>query len=218
MKDIIKSTFPVFVGYTSLGIAMGIYGVGVGVSPWWILLMSVVVYGGAAQFLLAGLIAAGAGVLEIFVAIFLLNVRHIFYTLTLLESFKKLRFRYYSIFALTDETFALLKARDYPDDKLDLAFNLTCGLNQIYWVLGTSLGGFLSAHLGLTLKGVEFSLTALFIVLFYELFRQNRDFRLLLLGVFCASVSVFVVSKEYFLVFSLLLSVVALLLMQRWLR
>ncbi|NAW12215.1 branched-chain amino acid ABC transporter permease [Halomonas marinisediminis] len=162
-------------GYLPLGAAYGILAVEVGV-PWWAaVLMSLIIYAGAGQFLAVALLAAGAGLVELAVATLMLNSRHLFYGLSLLKRFQGAGWRKpYMIFALTDETYSLITTLPnvHGNDHL-LAFRISL-LNQIWWVLGSILGVLAGTTLTFNSQGIEFALTALFIVLTLEQARRLR--------------------------------------------
>lgn len=160
-------TLPVLMGYIPLGIAFGFLAVQSG-HPWWYAVtMSTFVYSGATQFFILGLSATGMSMATAIVMAYLLNLRHSFYGLSLLTKFSGTRWaKPYLIFAITDETFALLTTIEEPDPstrtRLHVAISL---LDQLYWVAGTLIGALLGTAVPATITGIEFSLTALFVVL-----------------------------------------------------
>ncbi|MHB0775464.1 AzlC family ABC transporter permease [Halomonas sp. WWR20] len=172
-RDAAIRTLPVMFGYLPLGAAFGILFSQLGY-PWWAaLLMSCIVYAGAGQFLAVTLLANHAGLLEVIVATFMLNSRHLFYGLSLIERFKHAGWRkIYLIFALTDETYSLLTSHPrlgeqhrQQDHRMALRVS---ALNQLWWVLGTVTGALAGVTLSFDSQGIEFALTALFIVLTLE--------------------------------------------------
>ncbi|WP_404413256.1 AzlC family ABC transporter permease [Vreelandella aquamarina] len=173
-------TLPVMFGYLPLGAAFGILAIEVGISGYAALAMSVFIYAGAGQFLALALLAAGAGLTEVAVATLMLNSRHVFYGLSLLKRFQGAGLKKpYLIFALTDETYSLLTsqpAENEPSHALDFRISL---LNQSWWVLGSLMGVGLGSAALFDSQGIEFALTALFIVLTLEQacrLRQSRPF------------------------------------------
>lgn len=169
------STLPVMFGYLPLGAAFGILAIKVGI-PWWgALLMSLVIYAGAGQFLAVALLSAGAGLVEVAVATLMLNSRHLFYGLSLLRRFQGAGWRKpYLIFALTDETYSLLTSQSGIDrQNHSQAFRISL-LNQLWWLLGSLGGALAGAALDFDSRGIEFALTALFIVLTLEQTRRLR--------------------------------------------
>ena len=169
-------TLPVMFGYLPLGAAFGILAVEVGIPVWAALLMSLLIYAGAGQFLAVALLAAGSGLVEVAVATLMLNSRHLFYGLSLLKRFQGAGWRKpYLIFSLTDETYSLLTT--LPAERArDHALALRIGLlNQSWWVLGSLAGALIGTTLAFDSRGIEFALTALFIVLTLEQARQLRQ-------------------------------------------
>lgn len=170
------STLPVMFGYLPLGAAFGILAIEVGI-PWWgALAMSLFIYAGAGQFLAVALLANQAGLLEVAVATLMLNSRHLFYGLSLLGRFEGAGWRKpYLIFALTDETYSLLTSQSQANTQdHDQAFRVSL-LNQSWWVLGSLAGVLIGTHLAFDSSGIEFALTALFIVLTIEQARRLRQ-------------------------------------------
>lgn len=165
-----RASFPVLLGYLSLGLAFGLVLVSSGL-PWWLApTMALFVYAGAAQFLSVGLIAGGSGLLEIGLLTLLVNARHAVYGLSLLDKFEGTGSRKpYLVFGLTDETFALLSTILPPEGvpAADFYAALTA-LDQLYWISGCAAGALLGAALPFDSRGLEFSLTALFVVLLIE--------------------------------------------------
>ncbi|MGO2415805.1 MAG: AzlC family ABC transporter permease [Cobetia crustatorum] len=170
-------------GYLPLGAAFGVLFTQLSLSPWLGLLMSLVILAGAGQFLVVALLGAGAGATELAIATLLLNSRHLFYGLSLLERFRDAGIaKVYLIFGLTDETYSLLASLPRSGDRDDiharredqrLMLRITA-LNQLWWVLGT-LMGLAAAQLNFDSNGIEFALTALFVVLGIEQWYALRE-------------------------------------------
>lgn len=171
-----KTTIPVLLGYIPLGMAFGFLLDGAGYHWIYAFLMSLFVYAGSGQFLAVALLAAGAGLTEFAVATLLLNLRHAFYGLSLLEKFSGIgKFRPYLIFALTDETYALLTTTDVPQGSSKSSFYFyIAALDHLYWITGSVLGAVLGSVLELNLEGMSFVLTALFVVLTIEQYFNSR--------------------------------------------
>jgi 4-azaleucine resistance transporter AzlC len=214
---IARLTIPVMMGYIPLGMAFGLMSVKLGIAWHYVLLMSVFIYAGAGQFLAATLIAANASFLTIFTAVFLLNLRHFFYGLAMISDFEALKgiAKKYAIFALTDETFALLKTIDTSKQDRAKTFTIVSFLNQTYWVMGTIIGILLGENLFFDTRGIEFCLTALFIVLCVELYKQNRGIKPLLLSSTIGIFGIFAFPKEHMLILTLLLCVFSLAIFKK---
>jgi 4-azaleucine resistance transporter AzlC len=136
--------------------------------------MGITIFAGAGQILAVSLIAASAGLLEVFVAMFVLNARHLFYGLSLLGQFRGAGWRkLYLIFGLTDETYSLLTSRPRPGTRSEEQRNdfLITLFNQLYWVVGCAVGALLGDNVAFDSTGIEFALVALFIVLTIEQYK-----------------------------------------------
>lgn len=166
----LKTTVPVFLGYIPLGMAFGFLLDGAGYHWIFAFLMSLLIYAGSGQFLAVALLAAGAGLTEFVIATLLLNLRHSFYGLSLLEKFSGVgKVKPYLIFALTDETYALLTTTEVPAGGSKARFYFyIAALDHLYWITGSVLGAVLGSVLDLNLEGMAFVLTALFVVLTIE--------------------------------------------------
>ncbi|NPA73996.1 MAG: AzlC family ABC transporter permease [Epsilonproteobacteria bacterium] len=203
-------------GYSVLGFAFGLLLVSSG-QPWHIaVLMSLVIYAGALQFLAVGFFSSKLGMLDIFIASVMVNIRQSFYGLSLLKKFKKTKFKPYLIFALTDETYALLTTIKESDNikKKWYYFYLSL-LNQSYWVSGTLLGALFGNSVKFNTKGLDFSLTALFVVLAIEQYKKERNFTPFIIGALASLAGFLLVSKDNMLVTSIALSLVLMFLFRK---
>lgn len=170
IKKSFTRTLPVMAGYIFLGIAFGILADSYGFSPLTALAMSIFVYAGSAQFLGVALMAAHTALPQVFFLVFVLNFRHFFYGLSMLSRYKgKGAVKNHLIFALSDETYALLAGSMVPEGVEDKDYYLAVTLmDHIWWCLGTVLGSLLGNALPIDLTGIDFAMTALFAVLFVE--------------------------------------------------
>lgn len=211
-----RASFPVLLGYTTIGLAFGLVLVGAGL-PWWLSpLMAVFVYAGAAQFMGVGLIAGGVGIAELGLLTLLMNARHAVYGLSLLERFKGAgRRKPYLVFGLTDETYGLLTTVTPPPgaDKIRF-YALVTALDQAYWVAGCSGGALLGKALPFDTRGLDFALTALFVVLLVEQLRSVRRAEPYLVALCAGAAAYLLASPRDFLVVSLSLAVGGLALLR----
>lgn len=169
-KAALKTSSPVFFGYISIGLAFGFLLVKSGFQWYWAPIMSIFIFAGAAQYMAIGLLSEGKGLIEIGLAIFLINARHMVYGFSLLERFAPFkRFKNYLIFGLTDETYALLTTVRPPKGTDPELFDfLIAVLDQSYWVIGSTLGAVFGSLISWNADGIEFALVALFMVLLIE--------------------------------------------------
>ena len=163
-------TVPVLTGYLFIGIAFGVMFQEKGYHFLWAILMSVLVYAGSGQYLAVHFFAPGVSFIDIIFMTFMVNVRHIFYGLSLLERFGKMgKKRLYMIFSLTDETYSLFFVTKVPQDVAEDKFLFAVAvLDQFYWVLGSAIGALAGAVIPFRAEGIDFAMTALFIVIFTE--------------------------------------------------
>lgn len=158
-------------GYVPLGMVFGFLFVQAG-APWWLAITaSVMVFAGAAQFMMVPMLAAGLPVAAIALATLVVNLRHVFYGLSLLDKLPtKPWARWYLVFALTDETYSVLTT--LPAGTSTRQMVAVAMLNQGWWVLGTLLGAVIGAQAQISLVGLDFALAALFAVLAVEQWRS----------------------------------------------
>jgi len=215
-KIAFKTSIPVMMGYTVLGFAFGLLLISSG-KPWYIaLLMSIVIYAGALQFLAVGFFSSKLGMIDIFIASIMVNIRQSFYGLSLLKKFKKTKFKPYLIFALTDETYALLTTiKEKENIKKKWYYFYLSLLNQSYWISGTLMGSIFGNSIHFNTKGLDFSLTALFVVLAIEQYKKDKNLTPFFIGAFASIVTFFVVSRENMLLFAILFSIVLMFLFKK---
>lgn len=221
-RSVFKLTLPILFGYIPLGMAFGVLFVTQLDYPWWgATLMSLAIYAGAGQILAVSLLAAHAGLLEVFVALFVLNARHLFYGLSLLGRFRGAGWRKgYLIFGLTDETYSLLTSRDRTGDtaaeqRRDVLITL---YNQSYWVIGSTLGAWLGRAVSFDSTGIEFALVALFIVLTIEQYKVLGQMLPIWIGAAAAGLSLALLPADQQLIGAVVLATLTLLTHYRFHR
>jgi 4-azaleucine resistance transporter AzlC len=201
-----KYSIPVLLGYFAVGIAFGLLAVEQGY-PWWlVLVMSVIMYAGAGQFVAVGLFAAGTTLVEAVLVQLVVNLRHMAYGLFMLKRFNRTKgFKYYLIFALTDETFSLLSS--LPDKHAQGRFMfLVALLDHAYWVIGTLVGAVAGSVLPFNIEGIEFSLTALFVVLMIEQMLRVRKARVFIVSALVAILVVVFLPSRFSLLSALVIA------------
>lgn len=217
MKSSFKSAFPqtlpVLAGYVSLGIAFGILLRDAGYGVFYAFLMSLFVFAGSAQFLCVELLVANATLPQVAFLIFLLNFRHFFYGLTMISHYRNVKNKWYLIFGLTDETYALLSANKIPStvEKSDFYFAVTL-LNHIYWISGSVIGSLVGALIPFDMTGIDFAMTALFAVLVVEQWKSHSKHFPAILGFSVSILSILIFGTENFIIPTLIIICVILLL------
>ena len=213
----VRQTLPVAFGYIFLGIAFGILLSQAGYGPLWALLISVFVYAGSMQFVLVPLLAAGAPLYTVALMTLFVNGRHIFYGLGFIERFRRMGRRlFYMVLSLTDETYSVLCSLKCPEGVAEdeASFRIAL-LDHGYWVLGSLIGGLLGEALPFDMTGIDFSMTALFVVIFVDQWKQFRTHIPALVGLGCAAVSLAILGPERFLLPALGASVALLIALNR---
>jgi len=200
-------------GYIPLGAVFGFLFVQAGADGWLAVLASVVVFAGAAQYMMIPMIAAGTSVGAIALATLIVNLRHVFYGLSLLNKLPQGRLaRWYLVFGLTDETYSVLTT--LPAGTRDKQLVLIALLNQAWWVLGSLIGAVIGAQAQISLVGLDFALVALFCVLTVEQWRARKSAAPLWVALLAYAVA-FLGSPRHALVIAIALSVVAALALDR---
>ncbi len=192
-------------GYIPLGTVFGFLFVQAGGDWWLAVLASLVVYAGAAQYMMIPMIAAGMSVSTIALATLIVNLRHIFYGLSLLNKLPKAKLlRWYLVFGLTDETYSVLTTMPEATSHKQMA--LVALLNQTWWVLGTAIGAVIGAQAQVALVGLDFVLAALFAVLTVEQWRIKKSAAPLWVALAAYAVA-YPLAAKHALVISIVLSI-----------
>jgi 4-azaleucine resistance transporter AzlC len=208
-----RASVPVLLGYIAIGLAFGLLLVKSG-QPWWLApIMSLVVYAGAAQFMAVGLLASGTSMAGIAVLTLVINARHMVYGLSLLDRFAACRrFKAYLVFALTDETYGILTTVVPPSGvDRESFYAAVSALDQSYWVLGSTMGALIGGVLPFDTRGIDFALTALFIVLLVEQMRSVRKAAPYLVATAATGAALLLVGPTKLLIVAILASILGIL-------
>lgn len=208
LKKAFKVSIPVMMGYLVLGFAFGLLLVSFNYSWYLAPLMSLFIYAGALQFVAINFFNVKAGFVDIAIASWFVNIRQSFYGLSLLKRFSDMgKIKTYLIFGLTDETYALLTSikDDETLNKKWYYFFLTA-FNQSYWFIGSTFGAIIGSNISFNTAGLEFSLTALFVVLCIEQYKNLRNYVPFLIGTIASIFSLILVPSDKMLIFSILLA------------
>ncbi len=213
----IKVTLPVMAGFLFLGIAYGILMSEAGFSPWWSFFVSLFVYAGSLQFALVTFLAGGTPLLTVALMSLFINARHMFYGLSFVDDFKAFPWwaRGYFVFSLSDETYSLLYAEkqktDFPQKR---AWLMIAVLNHFYWILGSLIGGLIGKGFTLDFTGIDFAMTALFVVILVEQFQKSHLRTPALIGLAVGLSFLLLFGAEYFLLPALFATVILLFCLQ----
>jgi len=177
LKVAFPYTIPILTGYLFLGAAWGILMSSKGYSVIWTALISLFTYAGSMQYVAVSLLALGFNPLYAFLMTLMVNARHLFYGIVMLEKYKGTgKFKPYLIFGLTDETFSILCSTKPPEgiNKNWFMFFVTL-LDHAYWVLGCTLGTIIGTMFTINTKGLDFVLTSLFVVIFINQWKSTHN-------------------------------------------
>ena len=215
VRSALKTSLPIMFGFVPLGIAFGLLFQELGYPWFFATLMGIIVYAGAAQFMAIGFLSAGLGVIEIAMSTFFLNSRHMFYGLAFLESFGNWNLRkFYLIFGMTDETYALLTTIKVPEKYIKERYYLFITLfAQLYWVLGCTIGALSADILTFNTDGIEFAATALFVVLLIEQWIMVRRILPFILG-FIASIIALIFFVNHMLLIAIMISIASIVILR----
>ena len=208
LKKALMDTLPVMTGYVFLGFGFGILMERSGFGWAWAGAMSLFIYAGSMQYVAVPLLVDRAGLLTAALTAFVVNARHLFYGISMVDAYKGAgRKKPYLIFALTDETYSLVSRKQDPDHGYCFLVSL---LDQLYWIGGTVLGSLAGSVLPINFEGVDFALTALFVTIFVEQWLSTGDHGPALVGAGATLACLLVFGSEIFLIPSMV--VIALLL------
>ena len=213
LRTVFVDTIPVLTGYLFLGMGFGILlAEQTGKGVLWAFCMGLFMFAGSGQYLAVSMIASGASAISAALATFLVNARHIFYGISLIDTYKGAgKKKIYMIFGLTDETYSLVTQNQPPEgmSRHTYCFLVTF-FDHIYWLLGCVLGNLAGAYIPISFEGVEFVLTALFVTMFVEQWLSNKNHLPAIIGVVSTVVCLAIFGAKIFLIPSMVL--IALLL------
>ena len=210
----LKLTIPVMCGYLFLGTAFGATLAQAGFGPAWALAMSGLVYAGSLQFVMVPLMASGAALGTVALAALMVNARHLFYGVSYIDRFRRMGLlRPYMIFSLTDETYSVFCG--LPGEENDGVMLRVAVYDQFYWVAGSLVGSILASQLPFDLTGIDYSMTALFIVICVERAMNRADRLPLAIGAVCSAAVLMVLGPDAFLAPALAVTAILLTVMGR---
>lgn len=218
LREAFVSTTPVLAGYVVLGMGFGILLSSKGYGPVWALAMSLFIYAGSMQYLAIDLITGGASLITAALTTLMVNARHLFYGVSMIEGYKGMgKCKPYAIFALTDETYSLVCQDDRhetQEERHRYAFWVSV-LDQSYWVTGSLIGAWLGQIIPFSVEGIDFALTALFVTVFLEQWLSTKDHASAIIGVVSSVVCVVVFGPGSFLIPAMTVIILALTILRK---
>ena len=216
-KYAFKQSLPIMAGYLVLGMGFGVLLETKGYGVWWAIAMSVFIYAGSMQYVAIDLITGGASVIASALMTLMVNARHLFYGISMLDKYQDTgKYKPYLIFSLTDETYSLVCSGEIPEgvDRNRYYF-LVSFFDQCYWVIGSVAGSLIGSILNFNTAGIEFSMTALFLVVFVEQWRSTKDHASAITGVAASVICLLVFGPGQFVIPAMISITVILLLMKK---
>lgn len=220
MKESFRHAFhaslPIMAGYGFLGLTYGIYMHELGFSFLYPLLLAVTVYAGSAEFLLGNMLLGSFHPLQAFLMVLMVNARHLFYGLSMLERYKGLGWKkFFLVFGMSDETFALTSSAKVPDG-IDRGWFLLwiTWLDETYWVIGATVGGLIGPFLTFDLRGLDFVLTAMFTAIFADNWLREKDHTSSVSGLMITGLCLIVLGPDRFIIPSMVVILVFLTLIK----
>lgn len=219
LKDAFLKDIEIMFGYISMGVIFGILLKTSGFGVLYAAIMGIFIYSGVMQFLAISFFSGGLGLVNIFITTLMLNSRQSFYTLIMMPQYSTMGWKkFLHIFWLTDETFALLKTKiPHKDSNKELFMFFVSMLNYAYWIVGCILGALIGGILKFDTSGLDFIMTAIFIVIFIDQWKSSKSHIPAILGILISIFWLIVIGEQYFLIISILTSIVIFMILRPFL-
>ena len=195
-------TIPILAGFLFIGLSYGIYMNVSGFSFWYPLCMSLTIFGGSLEFVAVTMLLGSFAPLQTLMMTLMIQARHLFYGISMLEKYKGTGWKKgYLIFGMCDESFSVNYASDVPQgvDKGWFMFFVTM-LNHLYWVVGATLGGLLGSLIRFNTEGLDFVMTAMFVVIFLNQWMKEKRHYTAVIGVVASAVCLLIFGAESFMI------------------
>lgn len=217
IKAAFIKSLPVFAGYIVLGIGFGVLLAKAGYGLIWALVMSVTMYAGSMQYVAVSLLAGGASLVSTAVTSLLVQARHLFYGISMIDKYKGAGLKkIYLAFSLTDETYSLLVDGHYPEGSDPHWYRFFVSIfNQSYWIMGCLIGNFIGSNVPFNSKGIEFAMTSIFVTVFVEQWKSTKNHIPAIIGVVSTAVCLAVFGSEDFLIPSMIVITVLLFALRK---
>ncbi|WP_368901719.1 AzlC family ABC transporter permease [Oceanobacillus oncorhynchi] len=218
LKYAFPKTLPILAGFTFLGIAYGVYMHSLGFPPIYAILMSVLIFAGSMEFVAGSLLLGAFNPFSAFLLTLMINARHLFYGISMLDKFKGTgKKKMYLIYGMCDESFVINNTARIPSDINSgwFMFYVTL-LNQIYWVSGATVGSLFSSLITFNTDGLEFVMTALFVVIFLDQWMKERNHISSLIGIAASVLCLILFGTENFIIPAMLIILIFLSIIKKF--
>ena len=217
LKAAFPYTVPVMTGYLVLGISYGVLSPASGFPFWMPMLTSLTIFAGSMEFVLVNLLLSGFDLLQAFLMTLMINARHLFYGISMLDRYRDMGWKkLYMIFGLTDESFSVNCVTDPPEgvERSWFMFFVTL-LDHSYWFLGATLGGIFGSLVHFNTEGLEFVMTAMFVVIFMEQWKKDKNHLSAVLGLVLPVACLLILGKDSFMIPAMLAMLAGLTLVRK---
>lgn len=217
LKYAFRASLPIMAGYGFLGLTYGVYMHELGFSFVYPMLLAITVYAGSAEFLLGNMLLGSFHPMQVFFIVLMVNARHLFYGLSMLDKYKGMGWKkFFLIYGMSDETFALTSVAKVPEgvDRGWFFLWLTW-LDEGYWVIGATLGGLVGSLLSFDLRGLDFVLTAMFTAIFADNWLRERNHVSSVSGLVITGMCLVLFGADNFIIPSMAIMLVFLILLKK---
>lgn len=224
MKKALKAAFPhtipILTGFLFIGMAYGMLMDSKGYGPGWSFLFSLIVLAGSAQFVGVTFLTSAFNPLYAFAMTLMINARHLFYGISMLERYKDMgKLKPYLIYGLCDETFSVICATTPPEGVSVKWFRFfITALHQLYWIAGSVLGGLMGSMITFNTKGLDFVLTALFVVIFTSQWKAHPNHKPALIGLFSTAACLILFGPDRFIIPAMIGIILLLVIFKKQIR
>lgn len=210
MKKAFKAAFPhtipIFAGFWFLGMTYGIYMNVSGFSFWYPMLMSLTIFAGSMEFVAVNLLLGAFNPLQALAMTLMINARHLFYGISMLDKYRGTGWKkFYLIFGMCDESFSINYTAEIPEgtDRGWFMFFVTL-LNQFYWFFGATLGGIFGSLIHFSTEGLDFVMTAMFVVIFLEQWLKEKNHVSAVMGILLSLLCLIAFGADHFMILAML--------------
>lgn len=206
LKTAFPHTIPIFAGFWFLGLTYGIYAHSLGFSFLYPSIMSMTIFAGSMEFVATDLLTQAFNPISTFMMTLMINARHLFYGISMLDKYKNIGIKkLFLIFGMCDESFSINYTANIKEgvDKGWFMFFVTL-LNYLYWVSGAVMGGLLGDVIQFDTKGIEFVMTAMFVVIFVEQYIKEKNKLPAVIGIISSVICRVIFGRDKFIVMSMI--------------
>lgn len=217
LKTAFPYTIPIMTGFLFLGFAYGFLMRKSGFSPLYPMIMSIVIYGGSLEFVAVSMLLGSFAPLQTLMVTLIIQARHLFYGVSMLSKYRGLGWkRFFLIFGMSDETFSINCSTDVPEG-VDRGWFYLCVtfLNELYWFTGATSGALLGGVINFNTEGLDFVMTAMFVVIFIEQWKKEKQHLSAYVGLGATTLCLVLIGAENFLIPAMIVILVLLTVLRR---